>query len=86
MVAGNGTTDFAWRGRILRRLHLLDADQPSEFSKYVDEVFYDVDLCNSIVGVLRKVGFEGYYRLDEVLRAITSPAIAGTEWVVRGTR
>ena len=28
VFAGVGTNDFAWRGRILRRMHLLDADQP----------------------------------------------------------
>jgi hypothetical protein len=27
VFAGNGTDDFAWRGRILRRMHLLDAHQ-----------------------------------------------------------
>jgi hypothetical protein len=69
VFAGTGTDDFAWRGRILRRMHLLDAHQQSEFSKYVGEVFYGTDLLQVIMNVLRKVGFDGYYyQLDDLIR------------------
>jgi hypothetical protein len=69
VFAGAGTDDFAWRGRILRRMHLLDAHQQSEFSKYVEEVFYGSDLLRVISDMLRRVGFEGYfYQLDDLIR------------------
>jgi Helicase conserved C-terminal domain len=68
VFAGAGTSDFAWRGRILCRMHLLDAHQQSEFSKYVAEVFHPRDLLQVISGVLRQVGFEGYHQLDDVLK------------------
>ena len=34
--------------------------RPTEFAKYVEEVFYSIDLLQAIVGVLRRAGFEGY--------------------------
>ena len=68
VLAGTGTSDFAWCARILRRMHLLKADLPSELPKYIDEVFFRTDLVRAIVVVLQTVGFsEGYYRLDELL-------------------
>ena len=67
VIAGFGVDDFAWRARILRRLHLLDADRPSEFSRYVDEVFSGHELAIAVSRVLREVGVEGYVRLDEGL-------------------
>jgi Helicase conserved C-terminal domain len=68
VLAGAGISDFAWRGRILRRMHLLNADLPTELSKYVDEVFFRTDLAQAIVAILQTIGFsEGYYRLDELL-------------------
>ena len=59
VVAGNGTTDFAWRCRILRRMHLLDPDRPCELSKYVDEAFFVHDLMQSLSAVLQQVGITG---------------------------
>ncbi len=77
VLAGTGISDFAWRGRILRRMHLLNADLPSELSRYVDEVFFRTDLVQAIVAILQTVGFsEGYYRLDELLQRF----IAGHRW------
>ena len=68
VLAGTGISDFAWRGRILRRMHLLNADRPSELSKYIDEAFFRSDLVQAIVAILQEVGFsEGYYRLEELL-------------------
>ncbi len=69
VVAGIGTNDFAWRGRILRRVHLLNANLPSELSRYVDEVFSRTDLVQAIAAILQTVGIsEDYYRLDELLQ------------------
>jgi hypothetical protein len=68
VIAGFGTEDFAWRARILRRLHLLDADRPSELLRYVDEVFSGQELAIAISRVMREFEFEGYMRLDEALR------------------
>ncbi len=82
----NGIYDFAWRGRILRRMHLLDRHQQSEFSKYVEEVFYGVDLLQVVSRVLREAGFEGhYYRLDEIIkRYITGHR--WHEWIARSIK
>jgi Helicase conserved C-terminal domain len=68
VLAGAGVDDFAWRARILRRHHLLDADRPSEFSRYVDEVFSGHELAMALSRALHEVGFDGYLRLDEALR------------------
>ena len=68
VIAGVGTDDFAWRARILRRHHVLDADRPSEFLKYVDEVFSGHELAIAISRVLREFEFQGHMRLDEALR------------------
>ena len=69
VFASAETSDFAWRGRILRRLHLLDAHQQSQFSKYVEEVFYGFDLLQVVADVLRQAGFEAYYyQLDDVIK------------------
>jgi hypothetical protein len=68
VFAGNGTDDFAWRARILRRYHLLDAGWESEFSRYVDEVYSGRELAIEISRVLQKIGFAGYYRLEDALR------------------
>jgi hypothetical protein len=77
VVAGIGTNDFAWRGRILRRMHLLNAGLPSELSRYVDEVFSRIDLVQAIAAILQTVGIsEDYYRLDELLQRF----IAGHRW------
>lgn len=83
VFAAAGTHDFAWRGRTLRRLHLLDSNQPSEFSRYVDEVFYGFDLLQTTSAVLCKVGFEkSYYQLDELLgRHVNSHR--WQDWVVQ---
>ena len=40
VIACDGVYDFAARVRTLHRLHLLAADQPSEFAKYVDHAFF----------------------------------------------
>jgi hypothetical protein len=77
VLAGTGVSDFAWRGRILRRVHLLNAELPSELSRYVDEVFSRTDLVQAIIGILQTVGFaESYYRLDELLQRF----ITGHRW------
>ena len=68
VLAGTAISDFAWRGRTLRRMHLLNADLPSELSKYIDEAFFRTDLVQAIVAILQTVGFsQGYYRLEELL-------------------
>jgi hypothetical protein len=83
VLAGTGSSDFAWRGRTLRRMHLLNPDRPSELSKYVDEVFYRTDLVQAIVEILQTVGFsESYFRLDELLERF----IVGHHWHELGAR
>ena len=77
VLAGVGTNDFAWCCRILRRMHLLNADRPSELAKYVEEVFSLGDLSYAISAVLHKVGFaERYFRLDELLERF----VTGHRW------
>ena len=48
--------DFAARVRMLNRLHLLDADRPSEVEKYVDQAFDGYQLMAFIAEVLRTAG------------------------------
>ncbi len=48
--------DFADRLRALRRYHLLDAQQPSEFTKYLNHCFTKYELTNEINRVLQKAG------------------------------
>ncbi len=77
VLAGTGTSDFAWRGRILRRMHLFSSDRPSELSRYVDEVFFRTDLVQAIVAILQTVGFsEDYVRLEVLLERF----IKGHRW------
>ena len=83
VLPGNGTSDFAWRSRILRRMHLLDPHQRSEFSKYVEEVCYTIELVQTLSGILRKVGFGGhYYQLDDIIKRYVV-SHRWHEWVVR---
>jgi hypothetical protein len=82
VLAGVGVDDFAWRARILRRHHLLDADRPSEFSRYVDEVFSGHELAIAISRVLHEIGFDGFVRLDEALRRFVIH-FRWQEWVCR---
>ena len=67
MFAGIGTTDFAWRCRILRRLHLLDPNRPAEVAKYIDEAYFTHDLVQSLMPVLQRVGIDGYIRIEEMM-------------------
>jgi hypothetical protein len=82
VVACDGAYDFAARLRSLRRFHLLAADRPGEFEKYVDSTFYGGDLVGVVTGVLRKAGVEDYPRLEEALaRYVTHRR--WPEWVAR---
>jgi len=68
VIACDGLYDFATRIRTMRRLHLLAADQPSEFAKYVDYSFFSGPLTEVLWGVLRKVGIDGFVELEDALR------------------
>ncbi|MBV8430427.1 MAG: helicase-associated domain-containing protein, partial [Solirubrobacterales bacterium] len=68
VVACSGVYDFAIRLRSLRRFHLLAADRPGEFEKYVDYTCYGSALDGVINGVLRKAGIENYTYIDEALK------------------
>jgi hypothetical protein len=58
VIAPEGLYDFATRVRTLRRLHLLADDQPSEFTKYVDQVYFGSELTAVLFDVLRKAGID----------------------------
>jgi hypothetical protein len=68
VIACDGLYDFAARVRTLRRLHLLAANQPSEFEKYVDHAFFGSQLTGVLSGVLRKAGIEDFVRLEDALQ------------------
>jgi hypothetical protein len=68
VIACAGLYDFAERVRALQRLHLLAADQPSEFTKYVEHVYFSVQLIGVLVNTLRKVGIHDAFQLDEILK------------------
>ena len=53
VIACQAAFDFAVRVRSLARLHLLAADRPTEFTKYVDNAFFTTQLMGVIAGVLR---------------------------------
>jgi hypothetical protein len=67
VVAPDQVRDFATRVRALRRFHLLDADRPGEFVRYVDYAYYGSQLTGVVGGVLRKAGIEDVAPLDEML-------------------
>lgn len=68
VIACTGLYDFAERVRALQRLHLLAADQPSELTKYVEYVYFSVQLIGVLVNTLRKVGIHDAFQLDEILK------------------
>jgi len=85
VIACEGIYDFATRVRALRRLHLLAADRPSEFGKYVDYAFYGSPLLGVLGSVLRKAGIDDLVRLDEILqRYVTHHRWPG--WVARALK
>lgn len=85
VVTCDGVYDFAARLRSLRRFHLLAADRPGEFEKYVDATFYGSDLVGVVTGVLRKAGIEDYPRLEEALaRYVTHRR--WPDWVARSLK
>ena len=67
VIAPDALYDFASRLRTVRRLHLLAADQPSGFEKYVDHAFVGSLLIGVLYGIIRKVGIEDNFRLEEAL-------------------
>jgi hypothetical protein len=74
--------DFASRLRTVRRLHLLNADLPSEFAKYVDHAFIGAMLLGILPNILRTVGIEDYVQIEQVLgRYVTRHRWPG--WVAR---
>lgn len=52
----NEAVDFLQRMRGLRRYHLLDASQPSEFIKYVNYCFIKYELLDKLQTILQKAG------------------------------
>jgi len=67
VIACQGVYDFAVRVRSLPRLHLLAADQPSEFMRYVDRAFYGTPLMEVLADVLRGAGIDAVYRDERAL-------------------
>jgi hypothetical protein len=58
--------DCLQRMRGLRRYHLLDACQPSEFTKYVNYCFIKYELTNELHRILRKAGLDLYSLFGDV--------------------
>jgi len=67
VIACDGLYDFATRVHALRRLHLLDADQPSEFANYVEYSFFGSQLTQVLRGVLGTVGIEVFFQPEDYL-------------------
>ena len=64
VYATAGLHDFATRVRNLRKFHLLAADQPSEFAKYVQAAFHGGQLYGILSTVLSKAGIESFIQHD----------------------
>lgn len=74
--------DFAARIRMLNRLHLLDADRPSELQRYADQAFDGYLLRKLISEVIRSAGMADDSRMDVILeRYVKSHRWPG--WIVR---
>src|SRR6185437_5404283 len=58
--------DFVERLRALRRYHLLDAQQPSEFTKYINYCFIKYELANEINRILQKAGLHPHTLYGDV--------------------
>ena len=64
-----GLYDFATRVRTLRKFHLLAADRPSEFVKYVNHNFFREQLAGVLSTVLTRARFSRVFDLDRQLAA-----------------
>jgi hypothetical protein len=64
--------DFCTRLRVLRRYHLLDADQPSELEKYVNYCFATYDLQGEINRVLQSAGIQPHLLFGSVYEVYVS--------------
>jgi hypothetical protein len=62
----DGAVDFMDRLRALRRYHLLDAGQPSEFLKYVNYCFTKYELAGEINHILDKAGLNPHMLYGDV--------------------
>jgi Helicase conserved C-terminal domain len=67
VIACSGLYDFATRVRTLQRLHLLATDKPSEFTNYVEYVFFSDQLIGVLIRTLRTVGIQDYFQVGEML-------------------
>ena len=68
VIACGGLYDFATRVRTLQRVHLLAADKPSEFTNYVEYVFFSDQLIGVLIRMLRTVGIQDYFQVGEMLK------------------
>ena len=68
VIACSGLYDFATRVRTLQRLHLLATDKPSEFTNYVEYVFFSDQLIGVLIRTLRTVGIQDYFQVGEMLK------------------
>jgi hypothetical protein len=62
----NSAVDFMERMRALRRYHLLDARQPSEFLKYVNYCFTKHELAGEINRILDRAGLQSHLLYGDV--------------------
>ncbi len=67
VIAHDALYDFASRLRTVRRLHLLSADLPSEFARYVDHAFVPSLLIGVLHDIIRKAGIEDRFQIEEAL-------------------
>ena len=82
VYANTGLHDFATRVRNLRKFHVLAADQPSEFAKYIGHTFHSGHLSGVITAVLSKVGIDTYVQVETAVgRYVTQHRWPG--WVAR---
>ncbi len=82
VYANTGLYDFATRVRNLRKFHVLAADQPSEFAKYIGHTFHSGHLSAVITTVLSKAGIDTYVQVETAVeRYVTRHRWPG--WVAR---
>jgi hypothetical protein len=85
VIAPAALYDFASRLRTIRRLHLLNAELPSEFAKYVEHVFVGALLIGVLHEILRKAGIDEYIQVEQALvRYVTRHRWPG--WVARALK
>jgi len=68
VLAVEGAYDFAIRARALRKYHLLAADPPGEFQRYVDYAYYNGEVFQVLARVLQSAGIDDLADVGEMVK------------------